>query len=57
MKKSHSVRAFPGLKIETGGTRRGMGTEFVEDKNYGDRFVLSHPCDKNKNVARMGHPE
>ena len=20
------------------------------------RFVLSHPCDKNKDVARMGHP-
>ena len=20
------------------------------------RFVLSHPCDKNRNVARMGHP-
>jgi hypothetical protein len=19
-------------------------------------FVVSHPCDKNKNVARMGHP-
>ena len=21
------------------------------------RFVCSHPCDKNNNVARMGHPE
>jgi hypothetical protein len=20
------------------------------------RFVVSHPCDKNKYVARMGHP-
>src|ERR1039458_7667787 len=25
-------------------------------KGVGVGFVVSHPCDRNKNIARMGHP-
>jgi hypothetical protein len=45
------VRAIPGLKIQTWGTH-GRG-EFAGGMLG---FVLSHPSHKNKDVARMGHP-
>jgi hypothetical protein len=42
--------AFPGpRKRGTGGTRGDAELGWLG-------FVLSHPCDKDKDVARMGHP-
>jgi hypothetical protein len=45
------VRGFPGLRIETWGTLVCGGT-------FGRRgaVLVSHPSDKNKGVAWMGHP-
>jgi len=44
--------AFPGLKIQTWGTQVLW---LVEKGRL--KVVLSHPSDKNKDVARVGHPE
>jgi hypothetical protein len=40
-----------GMPAEVG--RLALGASF----RLGPGIVLSHPCDNNKNVARMGHPE
>jgi len=52
MTAADSGVAFPGPRMQgTGGTRnRGWLREGLI------QFVLSHPGDKNKDVARVGHP-
>ena len=33
-----------------------VGSGCVQADRVGERFQVSHPSDKNKDVARMGHP-
>ncbi len=62
-------RGIPGLKSETGGTQlfgeaarvhrrtqHANAGQVAPDELDRLRFEESHPSDKNKNVARMGHP-
>jgi hypothetical protein len=36
---------------------RSRKATFAQDDQDGFRFEVSHPSDKNKDVARMGHPK
>ena len=43
-------------RIERSDVRSILRSPRSKSGTWGTQFMPSHPCDKNKNVARMGHP-